>query len=1348
MLKEVDSPISKEDELHIHRRIDDWKSRLIDLSKRNNLVYYKKTKRGTLSVSSPSPEVVFNRLVIKHKKMEVYLPPDEDLTTSFNSVISYHNSLEQLTSLGLTRRDLENTLKNLLSRSRSDYRERGVRILHAAFGMLSWVDENSEEVQSPLLLVPIELEKESVKDPFTISVPPVEEEVVLNPALKEKLKKTFQIELPVLPEERTDQTLTIYLYVINQSFEKFGWKVQTSLEIGLFSFHKLVIYKDLDTNAESISKNQLIRAIAGVKNTHLVLDSLPEEKEVDSIEKPEDTYQVLDADSSQRIAIQYAIRGQSFVMQGPPGTGKSQTIANIISEFIARGKTVLFVSDKMAALEVVYKRLQYANLSSFCLELHSSKANKQEVVSELYQSLEEHTLARRLPTYQDYENMKALRESLNNYVISLHQIRQPLQKSAYEILGQLAQLEAAPYVPMGLANARELTPQKLQQLETIIQQLKNVWQVVEEPEFPWRGYKTEIYNLEIRSELANLLNNLIATINAFKEKSSELSKQLELEIPTTLDKIQWLITIIDLIKESPKPEADWITNPNTDELIQEAKKNQSVCNFCKVTRSQLDQKYNAFLYNLPLQRSIDIEANIQELKPLINLKDAEEGSLLEKREQLLNFITLTSDFPSRFIEIGAELAKIFGLPSENLTFQQCKSLGQMAMICFADNKPEKSWFDPAVLQQTKGVFGRAKRDFQEHNAIETDLKEKYSEKIRALNLDELIERYNGPYRTILRWLRPSFYRDRKQIALVSLNGKVPKTVANDLISARRLKILEEEVGKYEQTSQTLFGHYFRKYETNFEKLGKAIDNTSEIHKLSWTTPIPENLTQILVSYNMASVRIKQIGEELLVTTQKWNKLLTELSDLMPSNFFPKNYPIDQTPLEEIKEWALQARDKISNLCIITNETLQTRKNETHPKNYKQLLSDLKSAEQVRKEEIEFQERKGQLKQRFGARFSDMETNWDDLIQVLGWAERFRVKFGFLPIPGTIISFVAIGNSEAVSSTELKNSLAKFFELSGSLQARFKDKSIPGNMQSLAEIESIYLKACMLKDRVDDLQVWVDFNSLMKALPQYGLDAFGNRLLENRPPANQLIDIFHRAVYQEWLNIIYDEDPTIGKFRRENHEQLISEFKRLDNELIWLSADKVVVEGNKRKPQGILVDAKETETSVLRREAQKKRRHMPIRTLFQKIPTLLQRLKPCLLMSPISVSQFLTPELTQFDLVIFDEASQLVPEDSIGAIYRGKSVVIAGDDKQLPPTSFFQKSFFDDSDWEEETEKDVEVFDSILDVSMGIGLPIKTLRWHYRSKHEDLISFSNHSFYNDRLVTFPSATLKNEALGVN
>jgi hypothetical protein len=134
------------------------------------------------------------------------------------------------------------------------------------------------------------------------------------------------------------------------------------------------------------------------------------------------------------------------------------------------------------------------------------------------------------------------------------------------------------------------------------------------------------------------------------------------------------------------------------------------------------------------------------------------------------------------------------------------------------------------------------------------------------------------------------------------------------------------------------------------------------------------------------------------------------------------------------------------------------------------------------------------------------------------------------------------------------------------------------------------------------------------------------------------------------------------------------------------------------------------------------------------------------MSPISVSQFLPPD-TKFDLVLFDEASQLVPEDAIGAIYRGKTLVVAGDNKQLPPTSFFQKNLIDNVDWDELSDNDVEVFDSILDECLGIGLPVKTLRWHYRSKHEDLIAFSNHRFYDDTMITFPAAINQTDSLGV-
>ena len=410
------------------KRVEDWKSRLIDLSKRNNLLYFHKAKRGSLSISQPDQQAIFNALVLKKRRLEFWMPPEEnkkpeqteksknkgkakaktakanvkaavkpDTKSAVPEEPKLRPTANQLVSGNLTRLDLERNLKGLQWRSLLDYRERGVRILHAAFGTLNWVDlETKENVQSPLILVPLELTRDSIRQPYAIAVPPVEEEAVLNPALQVKLKNDYKIELPPLPEEWENQNLSDYFNLVNQAVAEMGWKAEPSVDLGLFSFQKLVIYKDLEANADLVTQHPIIRAIAGIKEDNLILDGLPDEKDVDKIEVPEKTYQVLDADSSQRVSIEYALRGQSFVMKGPPGTGKSQTIANIIAECIANGKSVLFVSDKMAALEVVYKRLSEVGLAHFCLELHSSKANKQQVVAELKRSLDENLVPRKL----------------------------------------------------------------------------------------------------------------------------------------------------------------------------------------------------------------------------------------------------------------------------------------------------------------------------------------------------------------------------------------------------------------------------------------------------------------------------------------------------------------------------------------------------------------------------------------------------------------------------------------------------------------------------------------------------------------------------------------------------------------------------------------------------------------------------------------------------------------------------------------------------------------------------------------------------------------------------------------
>ncbi len=179
-------------------------------------------------------------------------------------------------------------------------------------------------------------------------------------------------------------------------------------------------------------------------------------------------------------------------------------------------------------------------------------------------------------------------------------------------------------------------------------------------------------------------------------------------------------------------------------------------------------------------------------------------------------------------------------------------------------------------------------------------------------------------------------------------------------------------------------------------------------------------------------------------------------------------------------------------------------------------------------------------------------------------------------------------------------------------------------------------------------------------------------------------------------------------------------------------------------QGIVVGA-DSELGLLRRELQKKTRHTPVRQLIRGLPTLLPRLKPCLLMSPLSVAQYLDASHAQFDVVVFDEASQIPVWDAVGAIARGRQLIVVGDTKQLPPTNFFNRST--DADEGSGDDGQVEDLESILDECLGAGMNRQRLQWHYRSRHESLITFSNVTYYDSQLITFPSPVTDDVAVAI-
>lgn len=237
----------------------------------------------------------------------------------------------------------------------------------------------------------------------------------------------------------------------------------------------------------------------------------------------------------------------------------------------------------------------------------------------------------------------------------------------------------------------------------------------------------------------------------------------------------------------------------------------------------------------------------------------------------------------------------------------------------------------------------------------------------------------------------------------------------------------------------------------------------------------------------------------------------------------------------------------------------------------------------------------------------------------------------------------------------------------------------------------------------------------------------------------LSDMFETS-YARWFAArLIDAAPRLKTFVPDVHCRDIESFRALEDKMAALA-----VRYTRARLCGQIPDknnvGKKDGYGILKHQLQLQKRHKPIRQLVMEMGEAFTRLAPCMLMSPLSIAQYLTPDQPLFDLVIFDEASQIAPWDAIGAMARGKQVVIAGDPRQMPPTNFFGRSG-DDEDISDD-EQDAE---SILDECLAAGLPQHTLAWHYRSRHESLIAFSNNRYYDNSLITFPAAVTRASAV---
>lgn len=1063
----------------LDKKIEAWKNKLIDLSRRNYLLNFTPRKVTTIKIVDEIPSEVFNSIVIEnnsfkflHKEAKDLFDRDQTKNEDESEVEFFEYESEKLedkyTDLNLqtniTEERLQKNLKRIQFRANQLMEEHGYNILYLTLGIVEWYEADQSDVKnrSPLIMLPVELRKRNIRSKYKLYKS--DEDPFVNPALQYKLSAEFNLILPDIPIE--DESIDPQEYLIKTKElvrANPRWKITNEIYLGLFSFAKFVMFKDLKKYNEIFKSNTIVQALAGgsrldqygKESVYITADELDEKR------KPLELFQVLDADSSQQEAIEAVKAGNNIVIQGPPGTGKSQTITNLIAEILANSKKVLFVSEKMAALDVVYRRLKNVGLGEYCLEIHSRKANKRYVLNQLKDAYESKHPGKPL-IENKIEELLLKRKQLNEYSKILHKPVDPFGKTPYWFIGQLNQVREIEFIDIDFSNLSNMSFTQYKAIISTIETLKARIEMIGHP------HKHPFWGCEIK------------TINEYQQQKL-LSK-----VNTT---ISALSELIDLVNQ--------------------------------------------------FSRKINIE--------LTNISSAISYC------SLLTILSEKHDLPN-------SLAKI------NSVDQFINSL-----------KPVIKNID--VYQEQKKI-----------------ILNKYDERIFNDDIKGILERLNTSFRHFWRIFIPKYYKIKKSVKK----------------------------------------HLIKEISISYSDLLSDIDNiSSNIDLRNQIESTPEIITKHLSSlWNKTETQTKVVFHNI-----EWLRKY-------------KNSRISETDDEKLLKFVL-------NSDAIPEELINL-------KNNIEIIIP-------------------QLKEKIN------ELNY--ILKVIG---------------------------EIIFPSGIDNILLK----------------------DLYEIPNRW------KNNIHLIVDWINYQRDYDNCKKYGLQNYLEKILFIEIEPTELIQKFKKCLLFHLFQKVLDANPILKEFDALKQDQALKKFQELDIFQLELAKLRVLTNLYENKPDTSWEGTKSSQLGYLQKQFLLKRGHHPIRKILANVPNIVQQLCPCFMMSPLSLSQYINPEIMKFDFVIFDEASQILPVDSLGAIIRGENLVCVGDTKQLPPTTFFDRvvqTFSDDEELDDLTTPDLE---SILKDCLTIGMREFYLRWHYRSRHESLIHFSNANFYKNSLNTFPSPRRHSSDFGLS
>lgn len=1188
--------------------------------------------------------------------------------------------------------------KNILERGRGIEREIGVNVQHAVFGIVEWKHpEEKETYFSPLLLLEVRFDRRSslLGEEYWVSGASA---LSTNTTLREKFLTEYKLELPEYAGGSVEDYFDLVRDIAPPGWE---WRVRRQVVFGIFPSSRMAMYHDLDPNRRPLVQKELIAGLLASAGS-AGLGAYARDYEPDSPDLSEVApYVVRDADTSQWSTLVDVLRGKNVALEGPPGSGKSQTIVNIIAACLAAGKRVLFVAEKLTALDVVKSRIEAAGLGEFVLALQAGKASADQVYASIAERLEllSYRDDQALSAYQlRKEQLETQKARMQRYLDVLSMKFGASDLTVQQILGRsIKTAELREVLPREVRRAilpgiKEMTPARREEIVSDARLFQKLLREADHIPYLWMQCEAELTTQEEAEDLAADAGTLARELDDLRG-SYRASGFIELGADAWAS-----LPFADVARAiGGTVEASRVVGAEALVRLLDSDLRRTARGLVKAVAARRRIK-DALAFSLK-----DVRAARTDVAHARDLAEAQGGVLAPrdsevKVEELQASARALEGLIAAFRSLGNKWessgvgANCIRRLCETIANTPPEIVGLVGLGSVQEVQRELAAFE-AQHQRVRDQLLDLRRsmpacgDHRIHDVLSA---------ADVIEAGGLFARFSRQYKEAV-----AFFQGMSGGA-----SSCPKPMMVRLL---------RDYGTWLQARDALtdpgmaarFGAGFQGYATDLAYL-RACRTYAELVG-AVLRDFPELCTDILAGSGTA-LRGVALDDGLLDLDSRGavaalDQVRSEIEELSRG-------------IAAARAACVPFRDS-ADLTVAGLERLQ------------KLLDTLDELEPVI---ADFEAQIG----------PDLAAHVDQLVVAVDTAE------ALLNLVGAKVAQSVLSDGDPVDWFETAGALARKQARATDLGASFLSQTglehLGQDLPSLAALDK------KLRDAASEPLALLDRVSVKRAesrLRRAGLDdlvdwAMGPGLDDAKDRLPEFVDAVMAKALADTVHAEHSE--ILRAYSGEELNEVRKEIAAKDREVIELTR-KVVRSKLIRSaapPQGMGYGRKSdfTEMSLIRNEMGKKRRRVAIRELTRRSWRSLLELKPCWMMSPLAVSQFLLPT-SKFDVVIIDEASQMTPENALGAISRAEQAVIVGDTKQLPPTSFFSRTI-DDSDIDEDLREDAE---SILDLANLTFTPVRQLRWHYRSQHADLIRFSNHWMYDGKLTIFPSADQSHAGLGV-